>query len=144
MNGFMKWFKQELPSQKYNASLDGKHFVLGYKLKYRDGNKFLKFDTKGMNAHLETGVTVDSYISKGAVGAGLAIGAIAFGPIGAIAGGLLGSTKRNGDGSVYIMVERDGQLVGSIEAPASKEAEARKFIQALNASANDPENNVMD
>lgn len=82
--------------------------------------------------------------TKGAVGAGLAIGAIAFGPLGAVAGGLVGSTKRNGGGSIYVMVERGGQLIGSIDVSASKEAEARKFIQALNASANDPENNVKD
>lgn len=137
---FAKWWSKELPTQKYYTTLDGKHFISGFKLHYKDGTKFLKLDTKGMVARLETGATMDSWVSKGAVGAGLAVGALVFGPLGAIAGGLIGSTKRKGGGSVYIIIEREGQIIGSIEAPALKESEARKFIEVLNASANDPEN----
>ncbi|MGQ3385277.1 hypothetical protein [Glutamicibacter sp. TV12E] len=140
MSKFKKWLKQELPAQRYNVSLDGKHFILGFKLKYKDGDKYRKFDTKGMSAHLETGATINTYVSKGAVAGGAVAGAVLFGPIGLLAGGLLGSAKRKGGGSIFVVVEQDGQLAGTIEVPASKEGEARKFIEVLNASANDPEN----
>ena len=140
MGKFKDYMQRQLPSQRFNARA-GDAFVTGYKLTYVDSKKRMKkLPTKGLTATVQTGAQVDSYVSKGAVGAGAVAGGLLFGPLGAIAGGLVGSTKRKGGGFVYIVVEKDGAPIGTIPVPAKEEQSAYEFVQALTASAADPGN----
>ena len=82
---------------------------------------------------------MNSYVSKGAVGGGILVGAVILGPIGALAGGLIGSSKRKGGNEINVVIERGDELVAVISAPIAKASDANNFAERLNASAADTE-----
>lgn len=144
MGKFKEFMKGNLPEQRFNANFGDGH-VYGYQLRYVEqvgkSSKFKKLDTKGLTAKFMTGAQVNSYVSKGAVGVGAGAGLILFGPIGALAGGLIGSAKRKGGTQIYVVVEREGHVIGTFSGDAKKEKEAMAFISALNGSAAEQEQN---
>lgn len=139
-NAIKEWFRKP----KYIAVLGGgemilKDFTVTHVEKGR--LKSQKFSTKNMSAYLEEGVAQNSHSSKGAIGVGTVAGAVLLGPVGAVAGGLLGSAKRKGGTKLYLVI-RDSEDTPIItkEFLAKDEGELRTFVQAFNDSANDPEN----
>lgn len=138
--GFWKNAADQLRLAQFNASFGGA-YVRGHKLLYVDKStkfgKSVDVETIGLSASIKNGAEVDSYVSKGAVGVGAGAGLILFGPIGAVAGGLIGSAKRKGGGMIYVVIEQDGKVIGTIPGEAKKEKEAFAFVNALNASAAD-------
>ena len=125
------WFKQELPAQKYNASFGGS-FLQGYKIQYRDGNRFQKLPTAGLTATVQDGANVGTYVSAKRVIAG----GVLFGPLGAGVGALI----RKNHNQVHVILERDGLIVGTISDSAKHTAKANDFAHGVNASGADPEN----
>ena len=116
-----QWFKQELPQQKYNASFGGA-YMLGHEFRYET----YRVPTPEITARIETGATVNSYISAGRVIAG----GLVFGVIGAG----VGAMARKGGTRIYVVIERNGEIIGTLEESAEKESRARKFIETLEAS----------
>lgn len=122
-----QWFKQELPAQRHNASFGG-GFVTGYSFRYQ----MKKFPTRGLSASIVDQYNVGTYISaKRVIGGGLL-----FGPLGALTGAVL---RKNGN-KIYVAVERDGEVIGTLEGGAKDLGKARDFVEALNRSAADPDN----
>lgn len=138
MGKFKDYLTGKSPNQRFFALFEGAS-IGGYKLNYTDKMskpaKFHSFDTLGLSASIKTGAEVDSYVSKSAVGLGAGAGLVLFGPLGALAGGLIGSAKRKGGTQIYVTIEKDGQPIGIIPGPAKKEREAMAFIAAINGSA---------
>lgn len=132
------------PKYLVNISGDGGLlFMRNYTLKYtpKDSIKTHKFNTKGLSAYLEEGVTQNSHVSKGSVAGGAVAGAVLLGPLGAVAGGLLGSAKRKGGTNLFLTVrDADGNPVIQTSFPAKHELELRNLVTAINESAVDPEN----
>jgi hypothetical protein len=127
MGKFAQWIKQDLPQQRHNASFGGA-YLRGFGFNY----KMHKLPTRGLTAAITDEAHVGSYISAKRVIAG----GLLFGPIGALTGAVL---RKNGD-KVYVVVERDGEVIGTLEGGAKDASRAREFVAALNASANDPDN----
>jgi len=139
-NAIKEWFR----TPKYVAVLGGGELVLkDYKLTYIEKGrlKHQKFDTKGLSAYLEEGVAQNSHVSKGSVGLGALGGAVLLGPVGAVAGGLLGSAKRKGGTKLYLVIrDSEDKPIITSEFPAKDEGDLRTFVQMFNESANDPDN----
>lgn len=127
MSKFSQWLKQDLPGQRHNAMFGG-GFIRGYNLHHERKS----IPTKGLTATVQDGMHVGNYISAKRVLAG----GILFGPLGALIGG---AARKNGN-QVYVIIEQDDQIIGTLEAHAKKHREAHAFVQALTASANDPDN----
>lgn len=141
-NAFVEWFK----TPKHIAAINGDGgliIVKNYEVKYTPKNSFKthKYNTKGLSAYLEEGVSQGDHASKGAIAGGAVAGAVLLGPIGAVAGGLLGSSKRKGGTNLFFTV-RDANDVPVIqtEFKAKDEIELRKLVQVFNESATDPDN----
>lgn len=146
-NAFAEWFK----TPKHIAAITGEQGLLiivkNYELKYspKGSLKTHKYSTKGMSAYLEEGVTQNSHVSKGSVAGGAVAGAVLLGPIGAVAGGLLGSAKRKGGTNLFFTVrDADDVPVVQVEFKAKDEIELRKLVQVFNESASDPDNGSED
>lgn len=82
-----------------------------------------EFDLTEAKVEFETGANAGSRITATRV----VTGGVLFGPIGAIAGGLL----RKNINKVYVVITFADGSNGLIEAPAKKETEARKFVNQL-------------
>lgn len=123
-----QWLKQDLPAQRFNAGFGGA-FVTGYNFRY----KMKKLPTHGMSATITDEANVGTYISAKRVIAG----GVLFGPLGALTGAVL---RKNGS-KVFVVVERDEEVVGTLEGGAKDVSNAHQFVDALNRSANDPDNN---
>lgn len=141
-NAFVEWFK----TPKHVAIVNGDGgliLVKNYEVRYTPKNslKTLKYGTKGLSAYLEEGVSQSDHVSKGAVAGGAVAGAVLLGPVGAIAGGLLGSSKRKGGTNLFFTV-RDSENSPIIQTSfsAKDEIELRKLVQVFNESASDPKN----
>ena len=131
MSKFKAWLKSELPSQKYNAAF-GHAFLNGYQLKGNTGNGFETIPTAGLTATVQDGANIGTYIS----GKRVIAGGILFGPLGAG----IGALARKNHNEVHIVLERDGQIIGTLTDSAKHTPKARAFAQKLNASATDPDN----
>ena len=147
---FSQWMRGELESQKFSASfgpsLKELAFVRGHELQISNSGKsdnpfkpYTKFNTKGLKATVRDATQMDSYISKAAVGGGALVGAVILGPIGAIAGGLIGSTKRKGGTQISVLIERGDEVLAIVSGPVAQEMEAIKFAKCINDSAADAE-----
>lgn len=142
MNAIKEWFKKPKHIALINGD-GGLVIVKNYEVRYtpKTSIKQQVFSTKGKSAYLEEGVTQNSHVSKGSVAGGAVAGAVLLGPLGAVAGGLLGSAKRKGGTNLFFTV-RDENDVPIIQTsfPAKDEIELRKLVQVFNESATDPEN----
>ncbi|MGP9528566.1 hypothetical protein [Glutamicibacter sp. AOP5-A2-18] len=147
---FSKWMRGELDSQKFTAvfgpSLSESAILGGHELKLSNPagkaqpfKPYIIHNTKGLHATVKDGAQMNSYVSKGAVGGGVLVGAVLLGPIGALAGGLIGSSKRKGGNEINVVIERGDELVAVISAPVAKVSDANNFAERLNASAADAE-----
>ena len=87
-----------------------------------------EFDLAGAQVEFEAGANAGSRITATRV----VTGGVLFGPIGAVAGGLL----RKNRNKVYIVITFADGSSGLIEAPAKKETQARKFANHLQSVAN--------
>lgn len=145
---FIQLMKGTHVSQRFNAvygpSLSESAMLRGYELqipnpagKAEPFKPTIKFPTEGLSATVNDGRQMNDYISKGAVGGGIVVGAVILGPLGALAGGLIGSSKRKGGTQLHVVVERDGETIAVITGPATKENEANLFAKAINDSAAD-------
>lgn len=145
-----QWMRGELDSQKFTAvfgpSLTESAVLRGHELKLTNPagkaepfKPHITYGTQGLRATVKDGAQMNSYVSKGAVGGGLLVGAVLLGPIGALAGGLIGSSKRKGGNEINVVIERGDDLVAVISAPVAKTADAQHFAEQLNASAADAE-----
>lgn len=103
---------------------DGPLTFNGWKV---DGRKLRgegqEFDLIGAKAEFEAGANAGSRITATRV----VTGGVLFGPLGAVAGGLL----RKNISKVYVVITFADGSSGLIEAPAKKETEARKFVNQL-------------
>lgn len=131
MSKFTSWLKSDTPAWKYNAGFGG-IFLSGFKLKGNLGEGFNTIPTKGLTATVQDGANVGSFISAKRVIAG----GILFGPLGAGVGAL----ARKNLNEIHVVIERDGEIIGTISDSAKHLPKARMFAQKLNASAVDPEN----
>ncbi|SMX91228.1 MULTISPECIES: hypothetical protein [unclassified Brevibacterium] len=108
---------------------DGPVAFNGWKV---DGRKLRgegqEFDLIGAKVEFEAGANAGSRITAARV----VTGGVLFGPIGAVAGGLL----RKNRNKVYIVISFTDGSTGLIEAPAKKETDARKFANHLKSVAN--------
>ncbi|MGO1667603.1 MAG: hypothetical protein ACTHZ9_12930 [Leucobacter sp.] len=108
---------------------DGPVAFNGWKV---DGRKLRgegqEFDLVGAKVEFEAGANAGSRITATRV----VTGGVLFGPIGAVAGGLL----RKNRNKVYIVITFADGSSGLIEAPAKKETQARKFANHLQSVAN--------
>lgn len=87
-----------------------------------------EFDLAGAQVEFEAGANAGSRITATRV----VTGGVLFGPLGAVAGGLL----RKNRNKVYIVITFADGSSGLIEAPAKKETQARKFANHLQGVAN--------
>ena len=85
---------------------------------------FQKWSLKGATATLENGANVGSRITATRV----VTGAVLFGPVGAIIGGMAKKDRNK----LYVTVTYSNGDQGVIEAKAKDEAKARQFVQAIN------------
>lgn len=83
-----------------------------------------KWNLKGATAELENGANIGSRITATRV----VTGAVLFGPVGAIIGGMAKKDRNK----LYITVTYANGDAGVIEAKAKDEAKARQFVQAIN------------
>lgn len=105
-------------------TLDGPLAFNGWKLvgsKLRGEGQ--EFDLKGARAEFEAGANAGTRITATRV----VTGGVLFGPLGAVAGGLL----RKNINKVYVVITFADGSNGLIEAPAKKETEARRFVNQL-------------
>lgn len=127
MNKFTAFLNKELPAQKHNASFGGA-FLRGFNLNY----KMHKLPTLGMSANITDEANLGAYISAKRV----IVGGVLFGPVGAI----LGAAFRKNGAKVYVVIEQDGLVIGTLEGGARDAGRAREFVAAVNASATDTAN----
>lgn len=111
---------QRREEAKYIARI-GEHAVI--KENYVNG--FKKIPIAGATAEFESGHT-----SKRVTGTRVITGAVLFGPIGAVAGGLLRKDKTK----CYVTITFPDSNVVIAEAPLKDEARARKFAATVNAA----------
>lgn len=140
---FKEWLNNKPKHVAVLSADSGVFMVKDYVLDYTPKGRFKsqKFSTKGMGAFLEEGVAQNSHVSKGAVGLGALGGAVLLGPVGAVAGGLLGSAKRKGGTNLFLVIrDSEERPIFTAEFKAKDEINVRKFVEAFNASAADPEN----
>lgn len=140
---FKEWLNNKPKHVAVLSADSGLFLVKGYKLDYTPKGriKAQKYNTKGMAAYLESGVAQNSHVSKGAVGLGALGGAVLLGPVGAVAGGLLGSAKRKGGTNLFLVIrDSEERPIITAEFKAKDEIDVRKFVETFNASATDPEN----
>lgn len=132
--GFKDWFKIDPAVKKHNAMLGMGNMLQGYELTVIGGGKGNSFSTNTKNLHAEvtTPEKVDKYISAGRVVGGTLL----FGPIGLVAGVL----AKKDPNRVYITITKDEQLLGMIDVKPKDIHKAHQFAQAINRSAQDPEN----
>ena len=131
MGKLKSWFKQELPMQKYNASFGGA-FLQGFVIKHTLSGMPDKIPTAGLTAVVQDGAHVGTYVSAKRVIAG----GVLFGPLGAGVGALV----RKNHNEVHVVLEREGEIIGTISASAKHTPKAREFADGVNASAADPAN----
>ena len=128
---------------KHIGSLKGKGTYMVNDYTFTHGRLMQKTPTKGLVASVEHGAVQNSYSSKGAIGVGAVAGTVIAGPLGGLVGGLAGSTKRKGGSKIYFVVrDAEGRSVVTEEFPVKEEDKVRKFVDILNASAQDPKNGV--
>ena len=132
MNTIRAFLKRELPAQRFNESFGGA-LVVGHKLRYRDeSGRYRTIGTRGLTATAQTADTVGDYLSL----TRMAAGGILFGPVGLLAG----AAARKNYNQVYVTIERDGQLIGTLTASAKHQEAAYRFAKALTLSGSDPAN----
>ena len=125
------WFKQELPMQKYNAAFGGA-FLQGFVIRHTLSGMPDKLPTVGLTAVVQDGANVGTYVSAKRV----VVGGVLFGPLGAGVGALV----RKNHNEVHVVLERDGEIIGTISDSAKHTPKARMFAEKVNASAADPAN----
>lgn len=131
MGKLKSWFKQELPMQKYNAAFGGA-FLQGFIIRHTHTGKPGKLPTAGLTAVVQDGANVGTYVSAKRVIAG----GVFFGPLGAGVGALV----RKNHNEVHVVLEREGEIVGTISDSAKHTPKAREFADKVNSSASDPNN----
>jgi len=145
-SGFGKWLRSELPGQKYVAMFGDSGVewasVNGFALKTMKKGKFkpTTISTKGLSAEVVPGEDIGSYVSGARVAGSTVAGGLLLGPLGLAGGALLGAAFKKNRNRVYVVLKYEDEVIGTLEDSAKKTPAAHKFVEALNGSANDPNN----